>query len=66
MGIIRPKPKTEWTEDKIINILNNNFLSESTTKYKINNLYVFDKTWESDYLALTKSGYLYEGTQQFI
>lgn len=61
MGSIRPKPKTEWTEEKIIDILNNNFLSESTTKYKINNLYVFDKTWESDYLALTKSGYLYEG-----
>ena len=60
MGIKKQIAK-DWTEERIIDVLNNNFLSESTTKYKINNLYVFDRAWESDYLALTKSGYLYEG-----
>ena len=53
------KPKIEWTEDIIIDKLSNHFLS--SPKYIIRNLYVFDKSWESDYLALTKSGYLYEG-----
>lgn len=44
------------TEKSILKILNRDFLSQP--KYLINNLYVF--SWESDYLALTKSGYWYE------
>lgn len=43
-------------EKNILGILNSVFLSQP--KYLINNLYVF--SWESDYLALTKSGYWYE------
>lgn len=46
----------DYTEQSILEILNRDFLSQP--KYTINNLYVF--SWESDYLALTKSGYWYE------
>ena len=60
MGI-RHKTDIVWTEEEINNRLNLYFLSESSIKYRLNNLYVFDKAWESDYLAMTKSGYLYEG-----
>lgn len=58
MGIKRKTVKTEHTEESILEILNANFLSQP--RYLMNNLYVFHTTWESDYLALTKSGYLYE------
>lgn len=44
------------TEKSILDILNYQFLSQP--KYLLNNLYVF--SWESDYLAMTKSGYWYE------
>lgn len=45
-----------YTEQSILGELNSQFLSQP--KYLLNNLYVF--SWESDYLALTKSGYWYE------
>lgn len=48
--------KEEYTEQSILKALNSQYLSQP--KYLINNLYVFG--WESDYLALTKSGYWYE------
>lgn len=60
-SIRRNKNKTVWTEELIIKKLSKHFLGSSTVRYFLNNLYVFSKTWESDYLALTKSGYLYEG-----
>lgn len=50
--------KTEWTEKKAQVVLENYFLSKSTKQYEISNLFVYN--WESDYLAITKSGYVYE------
>ena len=61
MGIIGRKNKTVWTEELIVDKLRWNFLSPSTVRYHLNGLYTFSYTWESDFLALTKSGYLYEG-----
>lgn len=61
MGIIGRKNKTIWTEELIVDKLRFHFLGSSTVRYYINGLYVFSHTWESDFLALTKSGYLYEG-----
>jgi hypothetical protein len=61
MGIIGRKNKTIWTEELIVDKLRYHFLGSSTVRYYINGLYVFSHTWESDFLALTKSGYLYEG-----
>ena len=61
MGIIGRKEKTKWTEELIVEKLRWHFLSSSTVRYHLNGLYTFSHTWESDYLALTKSGYLYEG-----
>lgn len=61
MGIIGRKNKTVWTEELIVDKLRWHFLSSSTIRYHINGLYTFSYTWESDFLALTKSGYLYEG-----
>ena len=55
MGVLK---KTEWTEKLIQQKLKLHFLSTSTKKYEMTNLYVFD--WESDYLALTKSGLFHE------
>lgn len=46
----------EVTEKTILEVLNSQLLSQP--KYLLNNLYVF--AWESDYLAMTKSGYWYE------
>ena len=45
MGI---KHKTDivWTEEEINNRLNLYFLSESSIKYRLNNLYVFDQIKE--------------------
>lgn len=55
MGVRR---KTEWSEYKIQQILRQYFLSESTKKYELCNLFVYN--WESDYLAITRSGIAYE------
>ncbi len=55
MGVLR---KTEWTEKKAQKVLRKYFLSESTKKYEITNLYVYG--WESDYLAITRSNLSYE------
>jgi len=60
MGVLRKKD-VNYTEDYIIQKLEWYLLSSSTVKYNMSNLYVFDNSWESDYLAITKSGYLYEG-----
>ena len=61
MGTIGRKNKIIWTEELIVDKLRWHFLSSSTVRYHLNGLYVFSHTWESDFLALTKSGYLYEG-----
>lgn len=55
MGVHR---KTEWSEYKIQQLLRKHFLSEFTKRYELCNLYVYD--WESDYLAITRSGIAYE------
>ena len=58
------KPKTEkkiYTEQDIVDVLSTRFLNPSSLQFLIRGLFVFDKTWESDYLGITKSGYLYEG-----
>lgn len=67
MGVLgkrgeKKTPETvEWTEQKILDILNQHYFNPNSVKYLMNNLYVFHNTWESDYLAMTKSGYWYEG-----
>lgn len=58
---IKKKNDTNWTEELIIDKLTGHLLGNSTVRYFLNNLYVFSNSWESDYLSLTKSGYLYEG-----
>ena len=60
MGI-KKKSVINWTEGLIIDKLTWHLLGNSTVRYFLNNLYVFSNSWESDYLSLTKSGYLYEG-----
>lgn len=60
MGI-KKKSDIKWTEGLIIDKLTGHLLGNSTVRYFLNNLYVFSNSWESDYLSLTKSGYLYEG-----
>lgn len=60
MGI-KKKSDINWTEGLIIDKLTGHLLGNSTVRYFLNNLYVFSNSWESDYLSLTKSGYLYEG-----
>lgn len=55
------KTKIQWTEELIVDKLSQHLLSSSTTRYLLNNLYVFSNCWESDYLSLTNSGYFYEG-----
>lgn len=50
--------KTELTEEKIQRILSNRFLTYSSKKYEMENLFVFD--WESDYLCITNSNVIYE------
>lgn len=54
----RLKNDVKWTEELIQDCLRRNFLSFSTKKYEIFGRFVYD--WESDYLAITKSGYAYE------
>lgn len=55
MGVLKKK---EWTERGIQDVLTKYFLSSSTKKYNIYNLFVYD--WESDYLAVTNNDYVYE------
>lgn len=55
MGVLKKK---EWTERSIQDALTKYFLSSSTKKYNIYNLFVYD--WESDYLAVTYNDYVYE------
>lgn len=55
MGILKKK---EWTERSMQDALTKYFLSSSTKKYNIYNLFVYD--WESDYLAVTNNDYVYE------
>ena len=55
MGVLK---KTEWTEKKIQDILRLHFLSPSTKKYDIANLFIYG--WESDYLIITQSMLAYE------
>lgn len=55
MGIRR---KTDWTEYKVQQVLRKYFLAESTKKYGLFNLFIYQ--WESDYLAITRSDIVYE------
>lgn len=55
MGVFKKK---EFTEKSIQKALHYSFLSESTKKYEMYNMFVYD--WESDYLTITRSGYAYE------
>ena len=55
MGV---KRKTEWTEEKIQSILTEYFFNQNSKKYNITNLYVYG--WESDYLAVMRSGIVHE------
>ena len=55
MGVLK---KTEWTEKKIQDVLRMYFLSPSTKKYDIANLFIYG--WESDYLIITQSMLAYE------
>lgn len=50
--------KTIFTEGTIQNALQYSFLSKSTKKYEMFNLFVFD--WESDYIAITKNNVIHE------
>lgn len=55
MGVLR---KTEWTEDKIQDILRRYFFAPNSKKYEISNLYIYG--WESDYIAVMHSGIMHE------
>lgn len=57
MGRLK-KDETKWTEELIQDKLRLYFLSSSTKKYEVFGRFIYD--WESDYLAITKSGYAYE------
>lgn len=58
MGQFKGNKIENWSEEKILNILDLQYLSRSACKYLIHNLFVFD--WESDYLAITKAGLIHE------
>lgn len=58
MGQIKTNKIENWSEEKILNILDLQYLSQSACKYLMHNLFVFD--WESDYLAITKAGLIHE------
>lgn len=55
MGV---RKKTDWTEYKVQQVLRKYFLAESTKKYNLFNLFVYQ--WESDYIAITRSDIVYE------
>lgn len=50
--------RTTLTEERIQGVLSEYFLSQSSKRFEMENLFVFE--WESDYLCVTKSGYVYE------
>lgn len=58
MGQIKGNKIENWSEEKILNILDLQYLSRNACKYLIHNLFVFE--WESDYLAITKAGLIHE------
>lgn len=58
MGQFKTGKIENWSEEKVLNILDLQYLSRSACKYLIHNLFVFD--WESDYLAITKAGLIHE------
>jgi len=58
MGSRRKNPDFAFSEKYIQQCLYRGFLSPSSKKYEMFNLFVFE--WESDYLAITKSDYVYE------
>lgn len=58
MGQFKGNKIENWSEEKILNILDLQYLSRNACKYLIHNLFVFD--WESDYLAITKAGLIHE------
>lgn len=55
MGV---RKKTDWTEYKVQQVLRKYFLAESTKKYDLFNLFIYQ--WESDYIAITRSDIVYE------
>lgn len=59
MGILgkRNAAPVVWSEHLVLEKVKD-FISQP--KYVMNNLYVFNQGWESDYLAFTKSDYIYE------
>ena len=58
MGQFKGNKIENWSEEKILNVLDLQYLSRSACKYLIHNLFVFE--WESDYLAITKAGLIHE------
>lgn len=58
MGQFKGNKIENWSEEKILNVLDLQYLSRNACKYLIHNLFVFD--WESDYLAITKAGLIHE------
>ena len=52
------KENFKWTEEKIQDYLRKNFLSSSAKKYELFGKFIFN--WESDYIAITRSRYVYE------
>lgn len=48
----------KWSESLIQDVLSERFLSQSSKKYELFNLFVY--SWESDYLCITKTGYIHE------
>lgn len=57
MGV-KKNSDIKWSESLIQERLYTHFLSPSTKRYEIFGKFVYD--WESDYLCITKSGYVYE------
>ena len=59
MGTIGKRgEKQEYTESEIQKYLRWHFMTPNGAKYQIENLFVY--RWESDYLHITKAGYVYE------
>lgn len=58
MGQFKHTKIENWSEEKILSILDLQYLSRNACKYLIHNLFIFD--WESDYLAITKAGLIHE------
>lgn len=58
MGRLEKHITDNLTEEKIQSILGLRYLTPNSKMYEMENLFVFD--WESDYLCITKSGYIHE------